>query len=174
MDQDRLATILKNHKLWLEGNTDKNWADLWGADLRKENLRWANLRGADLWGANLWGADLLGADLSGADLRCTNLRGTNLMGADLRKTKYGVLNLLQTNWGNLSDTLTLELMRHDAELCRTEAMNNWALSGGSCPFSDMERGFHFVENKEIWKPGSPRLRGIELLLALANEKEISL
>jgi len=46
MTKEKLAEILEQHNLWLNGN-DGSKADLSGA-----NLRWANLSGADLSGAN--------------------------------------------------------------------------------------------------------------------------
>jgi uncharacterized protein YjbI with pentapeptide repeats len=58
-------------------------ADLYGANLRSANLYGANLYGADLYGANLRGANLGGADLRGASLGGADLRGANLYGADL-------------------------------------------------------------------------------------------
>ena len=55
MNEEVLATILKDHLTWQQGKGGA-WADLSGADLR----------GADLSGADLRGADLSWADLSGA------------------------------------------------------------------------------------------------------------
>lgn len=71
MTKEKLAEILKKHKLWLNNKdggerADLRWADLSGADLNGADLRWAELSGADLSKANLDGANLRGADLSGA------------------------------------------------------------------------------------------------------------
>ena len=61
--------------------TEKNRADLKGADLEGAYLRGADLEGAYLRGADLEGADLRGADLEGADLEGAYLRGAYLKGA---------------------------------------------------------------------------------------------
>ena len=130
----------------------------------------ASLYGALLDGASLYGASLDGASLDGASLNRASLDGASLDGA-----VYSILSLLcQVNWGALSDDLTLELMRHDAELCGEEKMNLWA-NGGNCPFSgNLIRGFYFREKKDIWKPGKPKLRGLKLFRALCEEKEIKI
>ena len=47
MNKDELKIILKDHKLWIEGNGGER------ADLRHADLRYADLRYADLMGANL-------------------------------------------------------------------------------------------------------------------------
>jgi hypothetical protein len=64
---------------------DLTRANLRGADLTNANLRGANLTGANLHGADLTDADLRGADLTGANLRGANLTGANLHGADLTR-----------------------------------------------------------------------------------------
>lgn len=72
MDNKKLKEILKRHKIWLKRSeecSEKDRANLYGADLRGANLRGANLRGTDLREADLYGADLYGADLYRADLR---------------------------------------------------------------------------------------------------------
>jgi hypothetical protein len=83
------------------------------------------------------------------------------------------MSVLKQDFSNLSDELTLELMRHDAEFCGVEKMNNWS-NGGRCPYSDMERDFIFSEIKNLWVPGTPTLRGKDLWEALAKEKNIKL
>jgi hypothetical protein len=65
--------------------------------------------------------------------------------------------------------MTLEMMRHDAESCGIEAMNNW-IKTNKCPFVDSKRDYMFQEKKELWIPGIPELRGMELLKALCKEK----
>jgi uncharacterized protein YjbI with pentapeptide repeats len=52
MREDKLKSILEQHRLWIVGNGGKR-ADLQRADLQRADLRGANLRGADLRGANL-------------------------------------------------------------------------------------------------------------------------
>ena len=99
IDQETLASILEQHRLWVESNGKggkradlsgkdlKNanlcMADLRMADLRETTLCYTDLRGADLEQADLRGADLRRAGLHGANLRGANLRGANLRGADL-------------------------------------------------------------------------------------------
>ena len=99
IDQETLASILEQHRLWVESNGKggkradlsgkdlKNanlcMADLRMADLRETTLCYTDLRGADLEQADLRRADLRRAGLHGANLRGANLRGANLRGADL-------------------------------------------------------------------------------------------
>jgi len=165
-----------------------NGANLWEANLREANLRGANLREADLREANLreanlWEADLRGANLRGANLREADLRGANLREANLREANLNISHMLisnsvQTiltiiNWGELSDKLTLEMMRHDAESCGIDAMTAW-VEGGGCPFSNSVRDYQFQEKRELWIPGKPKLRGMKLLKALCKEKGYAL
>jgi Pentapeptide repeats (8 copies) len=91
-----LATILDQHKLWLDGKGGSR-ANLNDADLEGANLRNANLIGADLWGANLWGANLIGANLIGADLTGANLCGADLTGAYLRGASLTGADLTDAN-----------------------------------------------------------------------------
>ena len=138
-------------------------ADLQGANLRGANLRGANLRGAVLRDANLQGADLQGAVLWGANLQDANLRGADLR--DFLSTNSVQTVLTITDWGQLPDDLTLELMRHDAESCGEEAMTVWA-KGGACPFNNSVRDYKFTESHALWQPGPPTMRGRKLLEAL--------
>ena len=95
IDQETLASILKEHHLWIESDgksgkradlseKDLKNVDLMGADLRKADLRKADLLGADLRVANLRGANLRGVDLRGADLAVADLCEADLCEADLR------------------------------------------------------------------------------------------
>ena len=138
-------------------------ADLRSADLSKADLRGANLRGASLRGANLSNANLRGADLSDADLSDANITGAC----------YSSMALFRINWLGLSDDLTLELMRHDAEFVGNEAMALW-VETGECPYTGKERDFYFEEQRSLWSPGQPQLRGAALLKALCAEKNITL
>lgn len=113
IDQETLASILKEHQLWIEsGGENGKRADLYGKDLigmklgranlRRANLRRANLRraklyGADLYGANLDGADLYEADLDEANLCRASLIGANLIGASLIETKLDGADLCGAN-----------------------------------------------------------------------------
>ena len=178
METKRLQEVLSMHKEWSEDPSKGCKANLVGADLREADLRGADLREANLVGANLGRANLreanLGrADLMEADLRGADLVGANLRGTDLRGADYGVLDLLRSYWGGLSEALTLELMRHDAELCGDDAMEKWVKTG-ACPFRCSGRGFFFLEDKRWWAPGPPKLRGKTLLEALAAECHIRL
>ena len=173
METKDLQEVLSRHKRWCSNLEEGCKANLREADLRGADLRRADLREADLKEADLRGADFWEADLGGADLRKANLKGANLRRADLKRAKYGVLDLLQSDWGFLSNELTLELMRHDAELCGDDAMEEW-IKTGTCPFQHSGRGFFFVEKKTLWVPGPPKLRGKALLEALAAECNIRL
>ena len=54
----KLQEILRLHKLWVEGDTFGERANLNCVDLSGSNLRGAYLRGANLSGVNLSGANL--------------------------------------------------------------------------------------------------------------------
>ena len=132
----------------------------------------ANLEDTNLYGAYLSGVNLSGVNLKGANLEGVNLEGANLKGAYLEDLliNNSVHTLLEIiDWGELSDKLTLELMRHDAESCGMKAMTKWA-DGDECPFKTTIRDFQFKEKEELWKKGEPKLRGMELLKTLAKEK----
>jgi len=145
-------------------------ANLTETNLRGANLMWAILKGANLTETNLTEANLQGANLSGA-----NLTGAKLTGADLREANYSILIMHRIDWGELSDELTLELMRHNAEICGNKAMTDW-VKGGQCPFStgNIQKLFHFNEKKELWKPGKPKLHNMKLWKALCKEKDIKI
>jgi len=178
MTKKELNKIIKLHRKWING-TGGERANLSGADLRGADLSGADLSGANFFGADLFGADLSRANLSGTDLSRTdlsraNLSGTDLSGADLsgtdlREAKYSISQILyQIYWYGISDKMILELMRHDAEFIGTEKMQKWA-DGGDCPYGVLRRDFHFSEDRELWKPGKPKLRGKKLFEALAKE-----
>lgn len=65
MDQETLASVLRNHELWLKSQgargerADLSEKDLRGANLSLEDLSYADLSKADLRGANLWGSNLM-------------------------------------------------------------------------------------------------------------------
>jgi hypothetical protein len=156
-------------------------ADLSGANLSGANLSWANLYGADLSGANLSGADLRGADLSWANLSWANLyradlSGANLYQADLSGAKIEFLKLpsikmlASFDLGQLSDQLTLELMRRDAWAHpKPELFDAWS-KGDSCPYQNEDRFWLFELKKELWKPGAPKMRDSDLIIAICKEK----
>ena len=165
-------------------------ANLSVANLSEANLSEAYLSGANLHGANLYVAYLSEAYLSGANLSEANLSeaylsGANLSGTNLyRANLYGVSlsQLLRNNsvqslltiihWNNLSDSLVLEMMRHDAESCGVDKMSKWASGGFLCPFIRRIRDYHFKENPRLWVSGIPLYRGIELLKILCKTENI--
>jgi len=160
----------------LKSLVEKNKKDLRDADLRGADLRGADLRGADLRGADLEGAYLRGAYLEGADLRGAELRGAYLEGADLRGAKIefylfpSVRLLSSIPLGVLSEELTVELMRRDAEAHPyPELFDEWA-NGGQCPYQNEERLWHFEEKRNLWRPGPPTMRTPDLILAICREK----
>ncbi len=82
------------------------------------------------------------------------------------------IQLLQCNWGKVSDELTLELMRYDASNHPDpKKFDSWA-KGGNCPY---QKGFarcaYFEEKRELWKPGKTK-SARELVIALLKEKHI--
>ena len=99
----------------------------------------------------------------------------NLGGADLGGAKFQISNLLHSvRWRDLTDKLTLELMRRDAIICGVEKIEAW-VSGEDCPFSvNIERDFYFQEKKQLWKKGKPKLNDMELWLALCECNKIKL
>jgi len=152
-------------------------ANLWGAILERANLGGADLWGANLERANLWEADLRsanlkGAILRGADLKKANLRGANLWWADLEGAIS--VNLYEAYWGKLSDELTLEGMRKDAAShLDPEAFERWA-KGEGCPYENsvLPRKWLFIEKKNLWRKGKPKLSEGEFLKRILEEKKV--
>ena len=141
-------------------------ADLTGADLTDANLSGANLSGANLSGANLYNADLSGANLTDADLS-----GANLSGADLEFHQFPSIRLVSSiQLGELSDEITLELMRRDVYAHpKPELFNEW-VKGGNCPYQNEERCWFFSEKRALWKTGDPTIRDSDLIIAICKEK----
>ncbi len=103
-----LDDILKDHKLWLDGEggerADLYGANLYGANLSRANLSEAKLYGASLSRANLSEANLYGADLSRANLSRANLSEANLYGANLSRANLSEANLYGASlWGCAGD-----------------------------------------------------------------------
>jgi hypothetical protein len=129
----------------------------------------ANLRGANLRGADLRGANLRYANLRSADLRYANLRGANLRYADLPSPSV----VLLANWGELSDSLTADLMMYDASFHPSmKAFDEWA-KGGKCPYTEarVQRACIFQERKELWGKGKFR-KPYSLMLRLFKERNV--
>ena len=70
---EELATVIRLHQLYLDGDSTGVRANLEGSDLGRANLAYANLVDANLKGANLKGANLEGANLAYANLVDANL-----------------------------------------------------------------------------------------------------
>ena len=160
MTKSEIKNILDEHKKWLSGDGGT-----------RANLYGANLYGANLYGANLSRADLAGADLAGADLAGANLSGADLSGAKIEFARLPSIKMLSSfNLGQLSDELTLELMRRDAWAHpKPEAFDEWA-RGGPCPYQNEDRFWLFKLKKELWKPGPPEMRDSDLILAICRDK----
>lgn len=107
MDQNTLNEILRKHKLWLDGEPGKEYADLHGinlyySDLCNTCLQFSNLRDvilscAKLYKCKLEYASLVDADLQCADLQFANLLRANLQSANLQNSKLCYANLVNAN-----------------------------------------------------------------------------
>lgn len=121
----------------------------------------ANLGGADLGEANLGGADLWGANLRGADLR----------GAKIDFYYFPSIRTLSSmTLRNVSDEVTLELMRLDANAHpKPELFDEWA-NGGDCPYQNEERWWFMPEKRGVWKPGKPTMKLSDLILEICRQE----
>lgn len=124
MTKEKLAEILKKHKLWLDGKANGVKAD----------LRMANLSGADLSGANLSRANLSVADLSGANLSVADLGGANLIvadlsGADLSRAKglLSAVNFMKAHFERTPDGYVAYKMFS----CEYAIPKGWKIEPGS-------------------------------------------
>ena len=170
-----LKTITEKAKADLAG-ADLYRADLYRADLSGASLYRADLYRADLAGANLSGASLSGANLSGASLYRADLSGADLTradltGADLEFHQFPSIRLVSSiQLGELSDEITLELMRRDVYAHpKPELFNEW-VKGGNCPYQNEERCWFFSEKRALWKTGDPTIRDSDLIIAICKEK----
>jgi len=152
-------------------------SDLSESDLSESNLRWSdlsgsNLRGSDLSESDLRGSDLSWSNLSGSNLRWSDLSGSNLRGSNLRGSNLpspGMILLAQ--WGEVSDSLCIELMRYDAaNHPDPSSFDRWAETG-SCPYEDcpVQRSVNFTQRRNLWSPG-PGRPAYELMVQLIREK----
>ena len=79
--------------------------------------------------------------------------------------------LLLCKWGKVSDKLTIELMRYDAQnSLYPERFDDWA-KGGNCPLVTFQRSVNFQEKRELWSKGETKT-ALELVLMLFKEKQI--
>ncbi len=92
MNKEKLAKILKDHKLWLQGKGGR-WANFRWADFREAGFSGADFSGANLSGADFRGADFGEADFRGADFRWADFGGANLNGADFRWADFSGADL---------------------------------------------------------------------------------
>ncbi|HJP20563.1 MAG TPA: pentapeptide repeat-containing protein, partial [Alphaproteobacteria bacterium] len=93
MTPAELVEILKKYRLWVEGKTGGQRANLAnqalsGLKLPGINLTQATLSGSDLNHSVLEGANLSGADLFATDFRHADLSGANLSQADMRGAQF--------------------------------------------------------------------------------------
>uniref|UniRef100_A0A6M3J1A1 Pentapeptide repeat-containing protein n=2 Tax=viral metagenome TaxID=1070528 RepID=A0A6M3J1A1_9ZZZZ len=116
-------------------------------------------------------SDLREADLREADLREANLMHADLREADLEFYQFPSIRLLSSiALEDLSDKLTLELMRRDAYAHpQSNLFDEWA-NDGPCPYRNEERFWMFNIKRELWKPGKPRMKDSDLILAICKEK----
>ena len=116
-------------------------------------------------------ANLRGANLSEANLRGANLSEANLWGAKIAFYQFPSIRFLSSmELGELSDALSLELMRRDAYAHpHPERFDDWA-KGGDCPYQNEERFWYFDLKREIWSPGFPQMIDRNLILAICKEK----
>lgn len=98
MSQDKLNTIVEQHRKWLT-NRDGIFADFTGVNLVGCKLTSAALNGAKMVGTNLLGVRLDCALLIGTDLTGANLKGASLIGANLTDANFTNADL---TWANLA------------------------------------------------------------------------
>lgn len=154
-----------------------DYTDLKGANLYLAKLDYASLCNSSLEGAQLNLASIQYADLSRASLYRTSMCHAHLNGANLLDAKYALSVVLRAYWQPIPDRLRLELMRHDAIACGERTMSEWArLVDGhtvvACPFERKEREFYFNENRNLWKPGPPKMNYLKLWRALCKASDI--
>ena len=159
-------------------DSDFSYSDLSGSNFRYSDFSGSNFSYSDLSGSNFSDSnfsysDFSDSNFSGSNFSGSNFRYSDFSGSDLRYSRYSIIGVFQLNYHELSDKLTLELMRHNAEFCGKEKMESWA-DGGDCPYAIMARDFIFNEKAKLWKSGKPKLRGLKLWKALAKEKEIKI
>jgi hypothetical protein len=139
--QDEAESFSALVRAAIKTNANLTSANLAYANLTSANLRYANLASANLTSANLASADLWYANLSSADLTSANLPAPTM--------------LLLAIWGEVSETLTADLMLLDSLAHpNPEAFKRWA-EGGPCPYEGVkvQRIANFKEQKHLWGKG---------------------
>ena len=101
----------------------------------------------------------------------TDLRGANLREAEIEFYQFPSIRLLSSfKLDNLTDDLTLEIMRWDAYAHpKPKAFDEWA-KDGKCPYKNEERWWHFSEKKNLWKSGNPTMRLSDLILEICRQQ----
>jgi len=61
-------------------------------------------------------------------------------------------------------------MRRDAYAHPQPTLFDEWVNGGSCPYQNEERFWHFEPKKDLWKPGKPQMKDSDLILAICKEK----
>ena len=179
---EELATVLRNHRAWLESDRksdDERKANLCRADLEGAPLLHANLEGADLSGANLQGVYLILANLEGAHLFGANLREAVLFGANLRKAVLIAANLREAD---LRDADLQEAILHGANLQRAvyepklgTLPNFWTLTR---PDNHLDKlVFHYapaglIALRNAFKEGGMRTQERQLTYAIEHTKQL--
>ena len=117
------------------------------------------------------GAYLRGADLRGADLRGADLRGADLGGAKIEFYQFPSIRTLSSMpLKHVSDEISLELMRLDAEAHpKPELFDEWA-KGGDCPYQNEERWWWMPEKRDVWKPGKPTMKLSDLIIEICRQE----
>jgi hypothetical protein len=151
--------------------TNFSEAYLDGANFYKANLSKADFYKASLYGTNFFGANLFDSNFYRSIFCETNFYGANLTEAKIKfRCLPSIKMLLSFNLDELSDKLTLELMRRDAWAHpKPELFDLWAQEG-DCPYKNEERFWSFSFKRELWKPGPPEMRDSDLIIAICKEK----
>jgi len=102
-----------------------------------------------------------------------SLIGANLTRANLTGAYYSLITVLQAQWYDCSDALTLELMRFDCEALPggRRLFAQWKKTG-ECPFGDHYiRPLWFREKRDLWKWDRAKPM-VELWEMICKEKNI--
>jgi hypothetical protein len=123
MNREELDQILAKHRLWVEGNSGGERADLHGSDLHLANLSGFDLRHVDFRGSNLSHTNFRDANLIRADLRWASLIHADFRWADLRGARLPKTDtFLYTPWGMAH--IQREMIRIG---CQYRSTSDWAM-----------------------------------------------